>query len=452
MRRLIPALLFLVLAIPSAAPAQMAVDFNIADPPSVRARGHALIDQPAAGNEQDTDFSPSPLGEAMGALLPYNRGRTDGLYDFQVRAYALSPCQNYDATHPIQHAIMTVLQDEWSDHARTYANISDVPPEYRDQYRATGAQPVQRVFTPVFSRITSQSYEVEQADSDVCDNRDGMQPITCTVNLTGTTTDTLTVTTVDQNAYNAAVDSNTQVRVGTSNNFVGVTEGVNLHFGYTKTQSTSSAVTHTHTRTHAETVSVEVPPGEATMVEMVVQQGTIAGEVHYNQTWQGDLVLHCPQNGTMRVHPIYSLFDGDLGRRWTAERAAHGDLWEGGIDINSFTGPEQIDNNAYVDTFHIDAHTRVSTTNKPVREGELIGQQPPSLSDSVSFSNSSYSNGSPALTVYTDRDPLIVRCLRGEAGAAEICLRDSAAMVPRPEDWAELRRKAYVGPGPHYQR
>ena len=361
--------IFAIAALCLSAPAfgQMEVDFGIANPPSIHARGHALIDQPNAGDEQSTDFSPSPLGEDLGALLPYNRGRTDGLYDFQIRAYALSPCQNYDPVYPIQHAIMTVLEDEWSDHARTYANINDVPPQYRDQYLATGAQPVQRIFMPAYSRITSQSYETEQADSDVCDNRDGMQPITCTVTLTGTTTDTLTVTTTDQNAYNAAVDSNTQVRVGTSTNFVGVTEGVNLHFGYTKTQSTASAVTHTRTLTHSETVSVTVPPGEATLVEMVVNQGRVEGEVHYTQDWQGDLVLHCPQNGTMRVHPIHSLFDGDLGRRWHAEVAAHGPLWSGSIDINSFTGPEKIDNNAYTDHFRIDAHTRVSTTNTPIR-------------------------------------------------------------------------------------
>ena len=362
--RFITAIVLAIISLSTPAFAQMEVDFGIANPPSIHARGHSLIDQPAAGDQlAPGGAANSPLADA----LPQAHREFDGRWDFQTRAYALSPCQNYDAEYPIQRAIMSFLDDEWGFHARTYANISDVPPQYRDQYLATGARPVQRIFTPAYSRITSQSYETEQADSDVCDNRDGMQPITCTVTLTGTTTDTLTVTTTDQNAYNAAVDSNTQVRVGTSTNFVGVTEGVNLHFGYTKTQSTASAVTHTRTLTHTETVSVTVPPGESTLVEMVVNQGEIEGEVHYTQDWQGDLVLHCPQNGTMRVHEIHTLFDGDLSRRWHAEMAAHGELWDEGIDINSFTGPEKIDNNAYTDHFHIDAHTRVSTTNTPIQ-------------------------------------------------------------------------------------
>ena len=345
--------------------AQFSVDVDIANPPSIHATGQAIVE--------------SPSRERINAELTDNWGRFDGFYDFEIRAYALSPCRNYDPDFPILRAIEELQNayapetglepDRESQSARQsafYTSIADVPPEYRAQYDASGAMPVQRVVKPVFTRITSQEYETEQADSDVCDNRAGGQPLTCTVTLTGTTTDTMTVTTTDQNAYNASVDFSTKIRFGSSSSPIGVDVGFNAHFGYTKTQSTASAVTHTQTRTHAETETVTVPPGEGALIEMVVNQGTITGEVHYAADWIGDVVHHCRENGSMRVLDIGSLYDGELARRFRSDGGEATFEKNRIADARRHIAEKQINMSAHTDTFHVDAHTRVSTTNQPL--------------------------------------------------------------------------------------
>ena len=353
---------------PVPALAQFSVDIDIASPPSIHATGQAVVE--------------SPSKERLNQLLTDGWGQFDGFYDFEIRAYALAPCRNYDPQFPILRAIEE-LQNTYApetgqerDHetesamqSAFYTSVADVPPEYRQQYASSGAEPVQRVVKPVFTRITSQEYETEQADSDRCDNRAGTQPLTCTVTLTGTTTDTTTVTTTDQNAFNAAVDFSTKLRVGSSSSPYGGEFGFQAHFGYTKTQSTASAVTHTQTRTHAETETVTVAPGEGALIEMVIQQGTISGEVHYSATWQGDVVHHCRENGSMRMLDIASLYDGELERRWRGDgaRAVDGPFYRNRIDdAKRHIGARQINESAHTDTFHIDAHTRVSTTNQPL--------------------------------------------------------------------------------------
>ena len=348
--------IFAITALCLSAPAfgQFAVDVSIATPPSIHATGESVTERPSI--------------EQLGELLSYPNSDMRGIHNIKTRAYASSPCRNYNPQMPVTEAVREFTGDVYGQESLFYASLADVPPQYQAQYQETGAKPVERVVKSVFSRIIDQDYQIEQADSDVCDNNSGADPITCTESLTATTTDTTTVTTTDSNAYNAAVDFTFKVREGTSSSPVGLEQGLQAHFGYTKTQSTAQAVTHTQTKTHAETVAVTVPPGQATEVEMVVQTGNIHGEVEYAEMWRGDVVHHCLGNQNMVVLDLHSLYSDHLdvfpqgGGISRSEKRLPS--WG---EIYNQIKPRQLDNHAFTSTYHIDGHVSVTTENHPVR-------------------------------------------------------------------------------------
>ena len=239
-----------------------------------------------------------------------------------------------------------------------WAQPSDAPSNQVSRYLATGADRVRMILKPIASSVTNESYTTEAIDTYTCDNTDGNAPITCTAQLSGQISDTVTSSTTTLNSYTAGASVTTGFRLGDSSQFASADQHVTLSFTYNHTDTTAHSVSHTRTLTHTNTISVTEQPGESTTLEMTVRQGQFTVVVDYDQRWEGDVVLWCKPNDSIHKFSLHSLFDG------TAIPPYDGDDTEISRQLRGTVENRQIDSKAWRDVINVDAHTRVRSGPK----------------------------------------------------------------------------------------
>lgn len=256
------------------------------------------------------------------------------------------------------------------EHVELWAQPSDAPPDMVRRYQATGARPVRRVLRPIASTVTSESYSTEAVDTYNCDNRTGNEPITCTAQLSGQISDTVSSTTSTSNSYTAGATVTTGFRLGSSSEFGSVDQHVALTFSFNHTDGLSHTSSHTRTLTHTNTISVTEQPGESTTLEMTVRQGKFTVVVDYDARWEGDVVLWCKPNDSLHKFPLHALYDG------TAIPAWDGDPTPLGETLRRTVENRQIDSKAWRDTINVDAHTRIQSGPVPHRPASAAAPEP----------------------------------------------------------------------------
>ena len=297
-------LLPLLLPVASADAQGITVALNTDNPPSIAAAGQTVIGNPSAAD--------------LGRALSYPGVGDDNL---QFRLYLRDSCRSAVGAHSDPNGVAV---NEWyKSDAHVWAQLSDVPEDWRDRYRASGARGVQQVRRPTRTQIVSQSFQTVGLNSQVCDNSAGNDPLTCTTSLTRTVANT--VSTASHWSVSATVRQEINYRVGSSASPAGVGGSTSLSFTGTYGQDNSRSETVTVAAQNQ--ASVTVPAGKTTTMELSATHGSITAEVDYSASYEGDVVLFCHCNDgayadTGGLHPceaqmlgphsLASLYDGSL--------------------------------------------------------------------------------------------------------------------------------------------